>query len=329
VVRNDVYIQGGAMAILGLLQRAFGWLCNLIVRRRGVDERTKRQAEHAPMIRAADEFLRAADRILAEAKVRPGPLRALVPYGLWVRLMQLARTVNFLTTNGYAEEAKTVARAMLSTAVAIKLVTVDDLRGKQMAAGAQIDYDKESEARALAYLAHHTVIRRRQNQGYLKRGWVDKDKVDEIDRIVDAHDAATLAEYAKNGIAPAKLGGMQASWHGLSDEAAADAVGVGEWYDIYYRPFSEESHGSEPAVRAELDRLLREGRAVLGPQFEDPYPVLRALVDTVGGALLSLDRHFGIGREAEVRDLAQPLVEALAKHQSSMDPVTWRRMMSP
>jgi len=294
-----------------------------------VDERAKRQVEHAPMIRAADEFVRAADRILADARIRPGPLRALVPYALWVRLMQLARTVNFLTTNGYAEEAKPLARAMVSTAVAINLVTVDDQRGKPQGAGPKVDFDRESDARALAYLAHHTVIRRKQNRGYLKRGWVEKDRVDEIDKLVDAQDAATLAEYAKNGITPAKLGGLQASWHGLSDEAAADAVGVGEWYDIYYRPFSEESHGSEPAVRAELDRLLREGRAVLGPHFEDPYPVLRALVDAVGGTLLSLDRHFGMGREAEIRGIAQLLVEALANHQESMDPVAWRRMMSP
>jgi len=244
--------------------------------------------------------------------------------------MQVARTVNFLAKNGYAEEAKPLARAMLSTAIAIKLVTVDDLRGKPPVAGQPIDYDKQSDGRALAYLAHHTVIRRKQNRGYLNRGWVDRQKVEEIDKEVDAQDAATLAEYAKQGITSSpKLGIRADSWHGLSDEAAADAVGVGEWYDLYYRPFSEESHGSEPATRAELERLLREGSVALGPQFDDPYPVLRALVDAVGGALLSLDRHLGLGNEPEARKMAEPLVEALAEHQRSMDPVAWRRIMSP
>lgn len=295
-----------------------------------MDPRAQRQTEQARMLRAADDFLREADRVLAEAKVRPGPIRALVPYALWVRLMQLARGVNFLAANGYAEEAKPTARAMLSTAVAIKLLTVDDLRGKPPQPGVQIDFERESDARALSYLSHHTVIRRKQNQGYLKRGWVEKDKVDAIDKEVDAQDATTLAEYAKNGITPsAKLGNRPDSWHGLSDEIAAEVVGVGEWYDIYYRPFSEESHGSEPAVRAELDRLLREGRAVLGPLFDDPYPVLRALVDAVGGATLSLDRQFNLGKEAEIRLIAQPLVDALADHQKSMDPAAWRRIMSP
>ncbi len=282
------------------------------------------------MLTAADTLLRESDRLLADARIQPGPLHVLVPYALWVRLMQLARTVNFLAVSGYAEEAKPLARAMLSTAIAIKLLTVDDLRHKAVKEGVTIDFAQESDRRALSYLSHHTVIRRKQNQGYLKRGWVDKQKVDEIDKEVDALDAATLAEYAKNGITPsAKLGNRPDSWHGLSDEAAADLVGMGGWYDIYYRPFSEESHGSEPAIRGELDRLLREGRAALGPQFDDPYPVLRALVDAVGAAMLSLDRHFGLGSEADIRKAAQPLVDALAAHEKAIDPVAWRRMMSP
>jgi len=53
------------------------------------------------------------------------------------------------------------------------------------------------------------------------------------------------------------------------------------------------------------------------------------LVDAVGGAVLSLDRHFALGREAEARKIAEPLVAALSDHQKSMEPVAWRRMMTP
>lgn len=295
-----------------------------------MDEHAKRRKDQAAMLEAADAFVRGSDAFLASTGVKPGSLRVLVPYALYARMMQLGRAITFLASNGYAEEAKPLARAILSTAITLKLITVDDLRGKPAPAGETIDFDKESDARALAYLSHHTVIRRKQNQGYLKRGWVDKEKLDVIDKEVDALDVASLADYAKNGITPsAKLGPRTDSWHGLSDEAAAGSVGVGEWYDLYYRPFSEESHGSEPASRAELERLLTQGKITLGPQFDDPYPVLRALVDAVGGAVLSLNRHFGLGKESDVRKIAEPLVQALSEHANSMEPVAWRRMMTP
>jgi hypothetical protein len=87
------------------------------------------------MLRAADQFLRDSTAFLREAKIRPGPLHVLVPYALWARLMQLAPAITFLTMNGYAEEAKPLTRALLSAAIAIKLVTVDDLRGKPAAVG--------------------------------------------------------------------------------------------------------------------------------------------------------------------------------------------------
>ena len=166
-----------------------------------------------------------------------------------------------------------------------------------------------------------------QNQGFLKRGWVDAKKVAAIDQEVDAQDAATLAEYAKHGITPIKIGNLN-TWHGLTDEGAAELVGCGEWYDLYYRPFSEESHASEPAIRSELEQLMAEGKVTLGPQFHDPYPVLRALVDAVAGALLSLDRQFGIGKEGQIRAIATPLVTALAKHQTELDPVAFRRLFT-
>jgi hypothetical protein len=278
-----------------------------------MDEREKRKKEQAPMLSAANNFLRDADTFLASAEGKPGSIRISVPYALYARMMQLGRAINFLAASGYAEEAKPLARAILSTAIAIKLITVDDLRATPPPTGQTVDFDKESDGRALAYLAHHYVIRRRQNQGYLQRGWVDKAKVDEIEKEVDAQDAATLVDYANHGITPsAKLGNRPDSWHGLSDEDAADRVGVGDCYALYYRPFSEELHGSEPAVRAELERVLTTGTVSLGPRFDDPYPVLRALVDAVGGALLSLDRQFGIGRAAEIHKVAEPLVAALS-----------------
>ena len=312
------------------LRRAWEFLRRILgAKGRAVDDRRKRREEQAAMLNAADRFLRDTDAVLAAAQIRPGPIRVAVPYALYARMMQLGRAINFLAANGYADEAKPLARAILSTAIAIKLVAVDDLRHAAAESGQALDVDKASDGRALAYLAHHTVIRRKQNQGYLKRGWVEKARLDEVEREVDAQDAATLAEYARNGITPTKIGKRPDSWHGVSDEEAADRVGMGEWYALYYRPFSEESHGSAPATRAELERVLKEQSVVVGPEFEDPYPVLRALVDAVGGALLSLDRHFSLGKEREIRGLADPLVAALSDHQERMDPVAWRRLMTP
>jgi hypothetical protein len=294
------------------------------------DERTKRRETQMVMLAAADTFLRGMDAILASGGVKPGPLRVDVPYALYVRMMQLARAISFLSANGYGEEAKPLARALLSTSIAIRVIVGDDLRAKPSVQGQPpVDLEKISDGRALAYLSHHTFIRRRLNQAYLLRGWVDKQTVEEVDKEVDAQDAATLAEYEKHGITPIKLGAKEDSWHGLTDEAAAKLVGVPDWYDLYYRPFSEESHGSEPAVRAELERLGKDGTVKIGPRYDDPFPVLNALLNAVGAAMLALDRQFGLGKADEIEKTAQPFVAAIKEHQKSMDAVTWRRMMTP
>jgi hypothetical protein len=315
---------------LSELDRSCGALIPKLRRRTVDDERTKRRESQMGMLAAADTFLREMDATLASGSVKPGSLRVDVPYALYVRMMQLARAISFLGANGYGEEAKPLARAILSTSIAIKVIVGDDLRNKPpLQDQPPVDFEKVSDGRALAYLSYHTFIRRRLNQAYLRRGWVDRQRVEEVDREVDAQDAATLAEYEKQGITPIKLGTKEDSWHGLSDEAAATLVGVPDWYDLYYRPFSEESHGSEPAIRAELERLAKDGIVKIGPRYDDPFPVLNALLNAVGAAMLGLDRQFGLGRADDIEKTAQPFVAAIKEHQESMDAVTWRRMMTP
>lgn len=116
-----------------------------------MDERAKRRSQQAGMLAAADAFPRGCDVILASGGIKPGPLRVDVPYALYTRMMQLGRAISFLSANGYGEEAKPLARAILSTSIAIKVVVADDLRAKPPAAGqAPIDFEKESNGRALA-----------------------------------------------------------------------------------------------------------------------------------------------------------------------------------
>jgi hypothetical protein len=152
------------------------------------------------MVAAADTFLRAMDATLSSGGVKPGPLRVDVPYALYVRMMQLARAISFLSANGYGEEAKPVARAILSTSIAIKVIVGDDLRNTPPVQDRPpVDFEKISDGRALAYLSHHTFIRRRLNQARLRRGWVDKQRVEEVDREGDAQDAATLPSTRGTG----------------------------------------------------------------------------------------------------------------------------------
>ena len=67
----------------------------------------------------------------------------------------------------------------------------------------------------------------------------------------------------------------------------------------------------------------------IGPRYDDPFPVLNALLNAVGAAMLALDRQFGLGKADDIESAAEPFVAAIKAHQESMDAVTWRRMMTP
>ena len=66
----------------------------------------------------------------------------------------------------------------------------------------------------------------------------------------------------------------------------------------------------------------------IGPQYEDPSFVLRAVVDGVGGALLALDQQFSMGKEREIREIAASMTTLLADHWKKMSHDTRRRLMT-
>jgi len=286
------------------------------------------------MIKASEAYLRGLNDLFEALKAKPTQPRDAVPYALFGRLLQVARAILFGVTNGYAGEMKPLARGLVSAAIAIKLISCEELRGQsgpepmdlQAEGDNRTNLQKESDARALAYLAHVSTIRSRQNKGFLESGWMTEAQFDEVTKKAEADDAASLAFYAEHGIKPSKLGKKTDTWHGLNDHDAADKVGVPDWYDLYYRSFSEESHMSEPAVRTELDRLTDTGKVVSGPQFDDPPVVLRAPVDASSAAAMSLARQLGFERTAQISSLAKPAVEAMSAHLKSLDPAVARRL---
>lgn len=264
----------------------------------------------------------------------PGGVRNVLPSTLLRRIFVLGYAIDSLAANGYAEEAKPIARAMLAGAVSLKLLVCDDLRGSAGPEAANLEsvgtertlIQKECDCRAVAYLTYASVIRRRQNKSFVEHGLAPRERIAQVDEEVDAEDARTLAEHVGAGMEPHYLGASASTWHGLSEEQAATRAGVGDWYARYYRVFSEEAHLSVAAIRRELDAHSAVRPISSEAAFEDPYPVFRASADGIGGALLSLGRHLGVDRQGVTLQMVKPLVDALAAHESAMNPVAFRRM---
>lgn len=87
---------------------------------------------------------------------------------------------------------------------------------------------------------------------------MDQTTADTYEASASANDAAVLAEYAKHGVTPTKLG-TRDTWHGLSDHELFDRMKAAWWYDLFYAPFSDEAHANAATLGPEI-LALRAGR---------------------------------------------------------------------
>lgn len=274
------------------------------------------------LIAAHEAFMRASWAVVTSRRIDLPNLADQVAYAVFGQLMQLTRAVHRLATTCYGGEAKPLARAALSAAATVKAILGDDVSGF-----ADDERQAELDGRALQYVLWEQEIRRRRNAGYVRQGLIPEEAAKENLARAQTEVAKKTDELTQRGIKPRRLGDERSdTWHGLSERRLMERLNLADWYDLYYGTFSEEAHVSVAAVRTQLISIWDRHGLVVGPQCEDPSVGLRATVDAVAGALLSIDRALKLDAATEIRANAGTAVSAFSSYWTKLPAVERSRL---
>jgi hypothetical protein len=86
------------------------------------------------------------------------------------------------------------------------------------------------------------------------------------------------------------------------------------WYDLYYGPLSDMgAHGNVASITSTVTEMLG-GRFVIGPGGGDPSHVLMAAIEAIGQTAEQLEKHYALGKSAEVLEMRQRTWAAVLMH---------------
>lgn len=249
------------------------------------------RAEDKVLIQAHDALL---DRVVAFLRTvevtYESPGDAIV-WGLALRVLQLAHALQSLLESGYASVAAATARAILSGAVSLVAIC---------------DADKDGRAHAFAKSAEMSTAR--------ASGIADALGLQGSERTTFLEQAATkvaTSAFVRAGIEPRRVADRRDdTWHGTTDRDLFEKMGMGSWYELFYRTLSDESHVNARAIGNEL-RELMAGDIGFGSKYAPSWEVLLPTGKCVVEVLGQLDVVFGWNRQEEVRALGQPFETAL------------------
>lgn len=209
-----------------------------------------------------------------------------VPLVLFARLVHLGEAVHRLVEQGFTDVADPLTRAMVSAAMNIVAIV-----------------DKDSDGRALAFLAIVPRIRKKRLEALVRHELLSRGDADQIESEHAANDQMVLAEYGRKGVRAAKIGGGK-GWHGLTfDECLFKTMDAGFWYDLYYSPFSDDVHVNAAAIGPEIAALRNGNQLEFGPRMSNPGITLMASNQAICQALRQLDSQRGWGRQEQIDEL--------------------------
>lgn len=266
-------------------------------------------AEHRPLLEAHDRFLREAYAFLASTQDQLKSIGAVMVYVLFTRLLQHARGLHLLVIGGYPEEAELIARAMTITATSLVAIVDDD-----------------SDARALQFVAHSKVQRRRKLDGYFRQEILGADEANAWHESVNREEDKILADYRDHGVVPSKIGRGHMFWHGMTESDLFRKMKAERWLDLFYGPFSEEVHGTVESVADATRKLVQDQLVRLGPTYSDPRMVVAASYETVSQALIQIDTHYDLGRRTEAEAIGKRMSDAIHDHARRIDKGTNPRL---
>lgn len=241
------------------------------------------------LLDAYNTLLRSSMEISSPAmqRARQGPGNFAV-CAIFNRLLRMGRAVEKLCRSRYADVAESTARPMVNATVDLIFLV-----------------QRDTNQRALLYGLYSRDRRRRRAKSLVDHGFLRQDQADGWDAEQTKQEEDSLTKHKESGVVPIeKLGNRNTSWHGQSDEQMIKGVSRGDWYDLYYVPFSDSSHANVVASRKEMEEL-NAGKVSIGPRFEDlpVFAVIMAAADTITTALYQLDEFFKLGQHDRIEQL--------------------------
>ncbi len=230
-------------------------------------------------------------------------------YVIWLRLLQMSRSIQSSCYLGYAHEQQGLVRSMVSAASDLIYIA-----GQPNAASA-----------AMLYAAYSVERRRKIGKGYLKIGLMSQEMHDKWDQVEDEKERKAFEEAKRHDITPApkhkpKKGDPAPTWSGLRD---ADMIGNARrnWYAAYYVPFSDMAHANVMTAEEEMNQL-QAGSVTIGPRFPARILayIITGVVDTMSAGIEIIDGHFSLAKAGEVGAHQRAMLAALQEYRDTLPP---------
>jgi hypothetical protein len=224
-----------------------------------------------------------------------------IVFVLFGRLVQLARTIRIVSLLGYAHEAQALARTSLN-------VMTDLLFIRQA----------EPDRRALLHALYSQKRRRIAEKGRVKHGFLSQADYDRWDADQTRKEEESLQHSSKGKLEPAEKIGDGPTWTGLKDFEIFRLVGRGDFYDLFYVPFSDAVHGNIMGARQEVIQA-KTGLISVGPRFPGRILgwVVQASADALIVGLRQVDQQFALTVETKIDPLQREVLDALNLYAAS------------
>jgi hypothetical protein len=230
-----------------------------------------------------------------------------VLYVIWLRLLQMSRSIQASCYMGYAHEQQGLVRSMVNAA--------SDL--------IYIARQEKPANWAMLYAAHAIERRKKIGRGYIKVGLWTRQSFDKWDSGQDAKEREALEEAKRKCIVPAEKHNLKSknppqTWSGLADADIVNRTGR-PWYPAYYVPFSDLAHANVMTAAEEF-RQLKAGEVTIGPRFPaGPLAyVILGMGETMNAGVETINNHFHLGKGAEIGEHERAMRSALVEYRDTL-----------
>jgi hypothetical protein len=232
-----------------------------------------------------------------------------VLFVIWLRLLEMARTIENSCFWGYSHEQQGVVRSMVSAASDLLFIS----------------HQPEPTRWAMLYVMFSIERRKKISGGFVDAGIIDQETFEKWDKEADEKERAVMEEAASKGMTPAEKFNRNArrppqTWSGLSDADIIDKTGR-KWYPTYYVPFSDYAHASVMTAAPEM-KMLQDAQIEIGPRY--PARILihvaGGMCDTLSAAAEALDAHFKLGKATEIAEHERRVNAAHKEYRAALPP---------
>jgi Family of unknown function (DUF5677) len=261
---------------------------------------------HIALFAAHDDLLHDSVDWLDSARVQIKTIGDRMLILLTARILQLGTALQRLCEAGHAGEAAPTVRAMVSACVILAYIA-EDRDGRS---AAYMEADRTQRRRTIADIkaAQDKAIAEGSSLFISSEAMASVEQ--KLAEVAEADDRM-VANLARHGVVPTRLGPRTDTFSGLNNERDLfERMGRLRWYLSYYKSFSDEVHVSASALYVEVVEQIA-GQNLVGAKFEDPLFLILASSEMVMNALEQVDRAFDLHQDAGLKAIEDRMSTAL------------------